>query len=259
MSSKQPPEISPEMRQRYNDLLRIKKQREITHQLKNEYKKILSDVFGTKIIGVFGDYKYQYGEINGDTVIQVIAAKIAEDNLGYLVITGRYHYVIENGKVLKDDSLNIEFQKAIDAGFIDNKQYSRILASVCNYAIFLITMLRSTYQIEEDEFFNSEFTDKIFGVGICIIDKDDKGAIIDCGCFDIKPIKDAVDVYCCTKIVRDYEKECKGFFHQRSHALIELYITNSFSELIATEDWKSIPNVFKLLKPEEIIEEKLKD
>ena len=86
---------------------------------------MLIDLFGRKIIGVFGDYKYQYEEISGDTVIQVIASKIAEDNVGHLVITGRYHYLIENGKLSKDKSLNDEFQKAIDSGFIDNKQYSR--------------------------------------------------------------------------------------------------------------------------------------
>ncbi|MBI4163199.1 MAG: hypothetical protein HY513_05950 [Candidatus Aenigmarchaeota archaeon] len=85
MSSKPSPDIPPEVRRRYNDFLRIKKQKENTQQLKNDYRKILIDVFGTKIIGVFGDYKYQYSEVNGDTVIQVIAAKIAEDNAGYLV------------------------------------------------------------------------------------------------------------------------------------------------------------------------------
>ncbi|GEM_PF-4651961 len=218
-------------------------------QIKDDYRKILFDAVGKKIIGVFGDYKYQYDGVNGDTVIQAIAAKIAEDNEGYMVVTGKYHYVIQDGKMEKDESLNIELQKAIDNDFINNKQYSRILASACSYAIFLITILRSTYQIEEEEFLEAEPDNKIFGLGVCIIDKNDGDPTVDCGCFEIKTIENVKDTYCCVKIIKGFVGDCKGFFHPRSHSLIEPYIKNSFTELTATKDWKTIPDIFKSLKP----------
>lgn len=230
------------------NLMRVKNQKENMQKIKHEIKDEICKYFNCRI-GVFGDYKYIYpdGKV-GEDVIGFAANQLAKDHKGCFVITGKstYFYSNEKGEVVTEKTLNVVLQDAVNDRSITDTQYSRILASICNFAIFIITLSRSASMYEEEEFCDNGFDHNILGIGFYIIETDEAEKKIKCECFDIKDIYNIPDkpYYLCKKVIKS-EVKCEGSLHNVKYAPISMFINNKFARLIATKYWESIPHIFK--------------
>lgn len=257
MDKKSSPIILEETRKLYKKRMQHKEQRNNMRKIKLLVREALADKFDKKVIGVFGDYTYPYGELIGYDVIDYIAAAVAKNYPEHIVITGEYNYVyhLESDKLIKDAGLNAVLDDEVRNDNISNNHYVRILSSSCHFAIFLITRSRTTSILEEAEFLEDEFEDKILGVGVCIIDDDESDNKVDCGCFEVSKVnhKDNTCYFIFQKIVKG-ETSCEGFFHPRKYGLTEPFITKHFTKLVATRYWKIIPDIFKGLNTRQPIQ-----
>ena len=258
MDKKPLPNISEETRKLYKKRMQHREQKNNMEKIKLLIRELLAEKFDKRVIGVFGDYTYPYGEQTGSDAIDYIAAAVAKNYPEHIVITGEYNYVyyLESDKLIKDIGLNAALNDEVRSGNISNNHYVRILASSCHFAIFLITRSRTTSILEEAEFLEDEFEDKIFGMGICIIDDNESDSKIDCGCFEVLRVNHKDDKYyfIFKKILKD-ETYCEGFFHPRKYGLTEPFITKHFTKLVATRYWKIIPNIFKGLNTRQSLQE----
>ena len=248
MEEKSTPFISKETRRLYEIKMQSRKQKNSMQKIKLLVRETLKNNFDKRVIGVFGDYTYRYeDDQTGSNVIEIIAVELAKSHPEYLIITGKYNYVYhaEIDDVVKDDGLNTVLNDEVIKKTITNIHYSRILSGSCQFAVFLITLSRTTSIIEEEEFLDNEFGDKLFGLGACIFDSDMKDSDVNCGCFDVSEhnFKDNEYYFICKKILRCNDG-CQGFFHKTKHGLSEPFINNHLTKLIATKHWKIIPKIF---------------
>lgn len=243
-------EITAEIRKKYlSDLEKTRLQDQNVLDIKKEVKEDLHSRFSC-VIGVFGSFKYQYSEgITGEEAIDYTANQVAHLNPDTIVLTGKAHYVFHNGELIKEKHLQSTLQDFIDERHITSYGYSKILASVCSYAIFFVTpAIRSTSMIEEHEFCGNGFEHNIFGLGAYILENENDENKILCECFDIEHNQnDAVSFYHCKKIVKG-ETHCEGTFHQINFAGLQEFTQREFFRLIATKKIGSVPQIFQALK-----------
>jgi len=245
--------LPPEVVKKYeDDIKKFEKQEENVEDLQKQLKEeLISNV--RNIIGVFGSYTYTYPDgRNGEEVIDYIANKASRKNPSFLVVTGKSWYIYKEStdEFIKESTLQNCLQEFIDKGYINDFGYCRILASICNFAVFIINPeTRSTSEYEEHEFFRNFFERNILGIGVLILKPETTEESILCGCFDIE--KNSIsgnDYYHCMKIIKGEIPNCPGSFHKTTFASLKQYVEREFLRMVATRNWELIPDIFDAFK-----------
>ncbi len=252
-------QLDDEIRTKYaKGIAKTEEQNKNEGELKEEIKKELFGSFGG-IIGVFGSFSYVYsGDVVSEDIIDYIATQLCKKNKDFIVITGRAHYIYDavTRKVVRERPLQDTLQQFVEQNHINWIHYSTILASVCNYATFIVApAIRSTSLIEETEFCKNIFKHNILGVFVYFVENQDEEDHLECGCYQL----DKFDIddtgqkfYLCKKNLKG-EKDAvncinNGTLHKINYASLKTLIDTVFTYLVITKRWENVPDIFQGIK-----------
>lgn len=215
-----------------------------------EARELFKKKYGSfdEAIGIFGRYSttipIKERNLTGEEIIILLAGLFAKENI--VVITGKGIFINEGGEIKKCNLFNEDVNKMVASSQESERDFSRCLASIPPYAVFLLTSDRSTSQREEEEFMRNRFEDNKFCVGFLFSDKE-----INKKC---KKLEKREDYFVCEN--RDFKSclfEKCPFVKIGNIPIGELqkFVNTGFFKLVVLKSYKSVPKIMNEFKNED--------
>jgi hypothetical protein len=213
----------------------------------SETRELFKKKYGSfdEAIGIFGRYRAtiltkERSEFNGGDLIIELANLFAKENI--VVITGKGIFTNKEGEIKKCDLFNKDVSEIVSSSHESEKDFSRCLASIPPYAVFLLTSDRSTSQEEEKEFMRNRFEDNKFCVGF-LFSKEE----INKKC---KKLEERKNYFVCEN--RDYGscfvKNCPFVIGKIPVADVQKFVNTGFFKLVILKSYKLVPKIMEEFK-----------